>query len=32
MGQRAGFDDSEKTRLIDNVSIGTNDNPVVGEE
>ena len=32
MGQSPGFDDSEKTRLIDEASIGINDNPVVGQE
>ena len=32
MGQSTRFDDSEKTRLIDNASIGINDNPIVGEE
>jgi hypothetical protein len=32
MGQGTRFDDSEKTRLVDNASIGINDNPVVGEE
>src|SRR5436190_9676268 len=32
MRQNTRFNDSEKTRLIDDVSIGVNDNPVVGEE
>src|SRR2546423_8363947 len=32
MGQRTRFDDSEKTRLVDNAAIGINDNPVVGQE
>jgi len=32
MGQNTRFDDSKKTRLIDDASIGINDNPVVGEE
>jgi hypothetical protein len=32
VGQNTGFDDSEKTRFIDDASIGINDNPVVGEE
>ena len=32
MGQRARFDDSEKARLVDDASIGVNDNPVVGED
>ena len=32
MGQNTGFDDSEKARLVDDASIGVNDNPVVGED
>jgi len=32
MGQSTRFDDSEKTRLIDNAAIGIDDNPVVGQK
>jgi len=32
MGQNTRFDDAKKTRLIDDASIGINDNLVVGED